>query len=178
MNYTYQKELHDLWDRSVERYQAGKKKPDSLFLKKDRELIDRIGATPQEVFDFIEDFSNGGEPDFATFAVLAHIRHHYFMENQGGRRSSQTLDPAQLPAKTEAVEGIEWLPRIIPKALAKLRGELHWDIMFCCGGDRAFFRKHDIHPADFLRIVEANESRPKAIIRWVKARSRTVQDKE
>jgi len=43
--------------------------------------------------------------------------------------------------------GIEWLPRIIPKTKAKLRGELR-DLMYCCGGDRRFFQAHSIHPAN------------------------------
>ena len=29
------------------------------------------------------------------------------------------------------------------------------DIMFGCGGDRAFLSEHNIHPADFLREVWA-----------------------
>ena len=46
-----------------------------------------------------------------------------------------------------------WLPRIIAKAQAKLRGEMSSDIMFGCGGDRAFLRKVGIDPAQFLRVV-------------------------
>lgn len=166
MHYDWQKNLYALWERAVLNFRDGGHSADSLFEANDLDLIKEIGATPQEVFDFVEDFCNRGEPDFTTFALLADIRRHYFRERQGGRRSGHVLDIEAIPAKTDAVEGIEWLPRIIPKALAKLRGELHPDIMYLCGGDRSFFRKHDVHPAEFLRVVEANEENPDAIIRW------------
>ncbi len=172
MHYNWQKELYALWERAVLRFRETDHTAATLFAAGDRALIDRIGATPQEVFDFIEDFCTRGEPDFTTFALLAGIRRHYFLERQGGKRSGNVLDIDALPAKSDAIEGIEWLPRIIPKALAKLRGELHPDIMFLCGGDRAFFQRHDVHPADFLRIVEAHEDDTAAVIRWFLASSK------
>ena len=51
-------------------------------------------------------------------------RKDYFWEFQNKVPSSNMLNPSDLPAKTEEIEGIVWLPRIIPKARAKLRGEL------------------------------------------------------
>jgi hypothetical protein len=39
--------------------------------------------------------------------------------------------------------------------------------MFCCGGDRAFFQKNDIHPAEFLRIVKKAGNEDEIIIKWV-----------
>ena len=171
MNHDWQKELYTLWERAVLRFGEEKHTAESLFAPEDRALIARIGATPQEVFDFVEDFCAGAEPDFTTFALLADIRRHYFLERQGGKRSGKIIDIDSLPAKSEAVEGIEWLPRIIPKAHAKLRGELHPDIMYLCGGDRAFFRRHDVHPAEFLRIVEAHEADPGEVVRWFVGRS-------
>ena len=76
-----------------------------------------------------------------------------------------------MPAKTDAVRGIEWLPRIIPKAKAKLRGELPSSLMYCCGGDRRFFKTHDILPAEFLSLVWRHEHADAAIIDWVVRRS-------
>ena len=64
-----------------------------------------------------------------------------------------------------------WLPRILAKAQAKLRGELHPDIMYCCGGDRAFLRRHQIDPVDFLRTVWENEADDDAVVEWVRTRS-------
>ena len=81
------------------------------------------------------------------------------------------LDQAKLPGKAEAVKGITWLPRLIPKAKAKLRGELPASLMYSCGGDRAFFKQHDILPAEFLSLVWRNENNDGAIVDWVVKRS-------
>ena len=77
-----------------------------------------------------------------------------------------------MPAKADAIKGIAWLPRLIPKAKAKLRGELPSSLMYCCGGDRRFFSEHDIHPAEFLSLVWRNENNDAAIVDWVAARTR------
>jgi hypothetical protein len=77
------------------------------------------------------------------------------------------LDEASLPAKTDAVRGIAWLPRLLPKARAKLRGELPPSLMYGCGGDRRFFREHNILPAEFLALTWRHESDPAAIVDWV-----------
>ena len=81
-------------------------------------------------------------------------------------------DPETWPAKTDSVKGIEWLPRIIPKARAKLRGELPSSLMYGCGGDRRFFKAHDILPAEFLSLVWRHEEDPDAVINWVVSRRR------
>jgi len=81
------------------------------------------------------------------------------------------LDESKLPSKDDAVRGIEWLPRIIPKSKAKLRGELPASLMYCCGGDRRFFKAHDINPAEFLSMIWRNEKNDAAIIDWVASRS-------
>jgi hypothetical protein len=77
-----------------------------------------------------------------------------------------------MPAKTDTAKGIEWLPRIIPKAKAKLKGELPPSLMYCCGGDRRFFKAHDILPSEFLGVVWRNGDNDMATVEWVVARSR------
>ncbi len=63
-----------------------------------------------------------------------------------------------------------YLPRILAKGRAKLRGELDPDLMFGCGGDRRFFKNHgDIHPADFLRHVWAAGDNDQKVADWIKA---------
>ncbi len=170
-NYTITTSLKAIWTRAVALYQQGHRDSSRFFTDEESRFLQSIGATAQEVFDFAEDWVNREEPDFLTFALLAEIRRHYFITRQKGIASENQLDPATLPAKTDAVDGIEWLPRLIPKAKAKLRGELNPDIMYGCGGDRDFFRTHDIHPATFLRIVETHENNDQAIIDWVKENS-------
>ena len=46
--------------------------------------------------------------------------------------------------------------------------------MYCCGGDRAFFKKYDIHPAEFLRIVKSSGNNDLRIIEWVEKRVKLI----
>jgi hypothetical protein len=62
------------------------------------------------------------------------------------------------------------LPRLFPKARAKLRGELPPSLMFCCGGDRKFFKEHDILPAEFLSLIWRHENDGGAVVDWVARR--------
>ena len=43
--------------------------------------------------------------------------------------------------------------------------------MYACGGDRRFFKQHDILPAEFLSLVWRNENNDAAIVDWVVRRS-------
>ncbi|HKK18672.1 MAG TPA: DUF5069 domain-containing protein, partial [Opitutales bacterium] len=70
----------------------------------------------------------------------------------------------------DEVQGIVWLPRLMPKALAKIRGELPPETMYGCGGDRKFFKEHDIHPAEFLRATWAYENESERLVEWVVSR--------
>ena len=122
------------------------------------------------VFDYAEDFVGGGDPEFETFLMICEARLEYFLNVQQGIASTQRLDASTLPPKDLSINGIVWLPRILPKALAKLRGELPPEIMYGCGGDRRFFRSNNIHPAEFLRTVWAHEAEPARVIEWVAQR--------
>jgi len=121
--------------------------------------------------DYAEDRAGYGEPDAATALAIESVRRDYFLNVQGGRALTVLLDAATLPPKTAAVRGINWLPRLIPKARAKLRGELPASLMYCCGGDRAFFSQHDIYPAEFLPLVWRSGADDEAIVDWVARRA-------
>ena len=170
-NYDYQRKLKTVWQKAVELYRKGNRDPSSFFSHLEGEFLQSIGASPQEVFDFAEDYVGGEEPDFTTFALIHNIRRRYFLEEQDGVASEKRIVTNDLPSKKAEVQGIEWLPRIIPKAWAKLRGEMPDDLMYCCGGDRRFFKQHDIHPAEFLELAWKHENDDGAIIDWVCRRS-------
>ena len=170
-HYAYQQRLKEVWKTAVGLYAKGNRNSQTYFKARDLVFLDSIGATAQEVYDFAEDYNGANEPDFATFALIQDIRRWYFLEVQGGQRSNKTSDPATYPAKSDSARGIEWLPRIIPKARAKLRGELDSDTMYCCGGDRRFMKNNDIHPAEFLRVVAAHKDDDEAIMDWVESRA-------
>lgn len=170
-HYDYQKTLQSLWEYTVSTYQKGNRDPQSYFNDAQLSWMAANGLKVMDFYDFAEDFVSGGEPDLATFLLIHDVRRNYLLHIQGGQTSDKVLDPDTIPAKTDQVEGIEWLPRIIPKAKAKLRGELPPEMMFCCGGDRRFFKTHDIHPAEFLRVVWSHIDNDAGTIAWVKARS-------
>lgn len=169
-HYNYQQQLEVLWKKAVALHQQGLRGAGNYFTAEEVAWLRDNGITTQEIYDFAEDFSQGGEPDFTTFALVTDIRRSYFLDHLGGKYSGKSIDPATYPAKTAEVDGIVWLPRIIEKAKAKLRGELDSNTMYCCGGDRAFLRKSDIAPSEFLRKVADNIDNDRAVIEWVKAR--------
>ncbi len=170
-HYDYQKTLRQLWELAVATYEKGNRKPETYFNPDQLAWMLKNGVKVMDLYDFAEDFVSGGEPDFDTFLLIHDVRRNFLLHMQNGVSSKKLLDPEKIPAKTDAVEGIEWLPRILPKAKAKLRGELPPEMMFCCGGDRRFFKTHDIHPAEFLRVVWAHIDDDAATIAWVKQRS-------
>ena len=167
-NYNWAKNLHELFEDGMDAYRAGQRDAETMFNETHRKLLNDIGATPQEIFDFVEDTFHGGDPGFETTLLVTAVRRDYFLVVQDGQRSKHVIDMDSLPDREEQLDGIEWLPRIIAKARAKLRGEMPPELMYCCGGDRAFLREHGIHPADFLREVWSAKDDDQRILDYVK----------
>jgi hypothetical protein len=170
--YRWDTTFSELYDRCVERYRSGDTDYTGYYSGEDLAFLTSIGYQPREFFDFVEDYAEGGEPSPSTAVLIASVRRDYLNTIMKGELSSHVIDPASLPGKSEAVEGIVWLPRILVKARGKLRGELDPNTMFCCGGDRKFLREHDIAPADFLRAVWAAGDDDGKMIEYVKKHSR------
>ena len=170
-HYNYLGNLENLWKAGLERYQAGLKKPGTILDEREEEFLKSLGLKVMDLFDYVEDYSLEGEPDWNSFAAICEVRRNYFLERQKGVFSDGHVKMEDLPPKSDSVHGITWLPRIIPKVLGKLRGELDPEIMYCCGGDREFFRTHDIHPAEFLRVAWAWEEESDKIVAWVLERA-------
>lgn len=170
-HYHFPAQLHALYDKTVAQYRAGQRDVAACFSPDDLGFLQRNGLSAQALYDYAEDETNYGEPGWDTALAVEMVRRDYFLNVQHGLASNRTLDVATMPAKTDTVRGIEWLPRLIPKAKAKLRGELPSTLMYGCGGDRRFFQQHDIHPAEFLSLVWRHENQPEAIIDWVVRRS-------
>ncbi len=167
--YNWEQTYLDLFSRCLERFRAGEQDIAAYYDAPDRKLLDFIGYQPREFFDFVEDYADSGDPTPTTAVMIASARRDYFHVVQDGRRSGRILDPGSLPPKQEELDGISWLPRIIVKAEAKLRGELDPDIMYSCGGDRAFLRQHRLHPAEFLRTVWAADGDQSRILSFVRS---------
>ena len=140
-----------LYTRCLAEYTRGNSDFTSYYSSADLTFLASIGCQPREFFDFIEDHCP--ELPLTTALLVAALRRSYFLNEQGRKPSSRVLTADQLPLREAQLEGIPWLPRILEKAKAKLRGELHPDLMYGCGGDRNFISKHGLHLADFLETV-------------------------
>lgn len=165
----WEQSFSDLFNASVKKYNGGHQKVAGLVDEKGAQFLSTIGYTEQEFFDFVEDFARGGEPAPEIALQVAAVRREYFLQEQNGVRSTNVIDMSKLPSKDEKVDGIGWLPRLIPKAEAKLRGEMPPELMYGCGGDRRFFRENKVDPAGFLRTVWKAKGNHADIIAWVKA---------
>ena len=170
-HYDFADKFRALYDKAVKAYAAGQTDQAKYFTADEKAFLAANGITVQAMYDYAEDHNNGGEPGYDRALAIETVRRDYFLNVQGGKASTVVLDEAKMPAKTDAVKGIEWLPRIIPKAKAKLRGELPASLMYSCGGDRRFFKQHDIHPAEVPSLVWRNGDNDAATIDWVAQRS-------
>ena len=166
-NYDFTARFRAVYDHAVAQYTKGVRDASKFFDATQTAFLAANGIPAQSLYDYAEDHVGGGEPGYDNALTIEVVRRSYFLNVQGGKASTTVLDETKLPGKAEAVGGIEWLPRIIPKAKAKLRGELPASLMYCCGGDRRFFKTHDILPSEFLGIVWRNENNDAAIVDWV-----------
>ncbi|MCY4132810.1 MAG: DUF5069 domain-containing protein [Nitrospira sp.] len=146
-------QLHTIYDRSVERFEQGHRGLEQVIGPEALTFLDSIGTSAQELYDFVEDWVEDGEPDFDAVAAMTDVRRTYFLTVQEGKPSDTVVPSASLPSGYARLGGYRWLPRIIAKARAKLRGELAPDIMFGCGADRPFLRSVNMEPAEFLKTV-------------------------
>lgn len=167
----------ELFDECVSQYRLGEKDYNRYYSKEDLEFLHSIGYKPREMFDFVEDFADGGLPSPSTALLVASVRRDYLLTVQKGVWEDASLvAPADLPTFGDELDGIVYLPRIILKARAKLRGLLDPDIMYSCGGDRKFLREHGgIHPADFLRHVWAAGSNDESIVKFVRRKMGEIE---
>ena len=146
-------EFRKLFHSAGARYESGLRGASQIFEAQDEEFLASIGASPSEIYDFIEDWSEVGEPSFETILAITAVRYDYFVKEQQRISPGLVQAPDTFPAGTLAMGGFRWLPRIIAKARAKLKGELPPDLMYSCGADRPFLRKVGIAPEDFLKTV-------------------------
>ncbi|MDT7043899.1 DUF5069 domain-containing protein [Candidatus Nitronereus thalassa] len=160
--------LQHLYDEAVTRYQNGLRGRDHVIPQTSLEFLESIGASPQEIYDFVEDWVEDCEPSFSTIADITAIRRDFFLHVQKGYASTHVTDTSTLPSGHEELGGHRWLPRIIAKARAKLRGEMSPDIMYGCGADRPFLHKIGIEPAEFLRIVWKADGDEQAVLDTIK----------
>ena len=166
---TWNETFESLFNRCLQLYVGGNRNFESYYSEEDLAFLGSIGYKPREFFDFVEDYGDGADPLPSTAMLIAAVRRDYFIVVQEGVFSDEVLTSSSAPGRGESLGGMSYLPRIIAKAEAKLRGELDSNLMYCCGGDRGFLRQHgDLHPADFLRRVWAADGDHQQIVDWIK----------
>ena len=146
-------QLQEHYDQAVRQFEQGRRGTEQVIAPEAAAFLDSIGTSARELYDFVEDRVEDGEPDFNTVAAITAVRRSYFLTEQQGRPSGEKVPSSTLPSGYAELGGYRWLPRIIAKARAKLRGELSPDMMFGCGADRPFLRSVRMEPAEFLRVV-------------------------
>lgn len=174
-HYDFVQKFHALYDKAAALYAKGQRDAQTFFAADEQPWLAANGLTAQHLYDYAEDQNNQGEPGYDNALAIEMVRRDYFLNVQGGKPSAAVLDESKMPGKADAIKGIAWLPRILPKARAKLRGELPASLMYCCGGDRNFFKTHDIQPAEFLSLVWRHERDDAAIVDWVVRRSASAK---
>ncbi len=163
------KQLRALYDKGLKLYAESNFAVATYFNDEEKAFLSSIGLRPINVYDYVEDFSDAGEPDWDTYLLIAAARRDYFLYSQKGVASVREINESELPPKDAELDGIRWLPRIIRKAQCFIDGGLCHDIMYCCGGDRKFLKKYGIHPADFLREIWAAKGDEAKILAFVKS---------
>ena len=142
-----------IYDRALKSYRSSPQRADTLFNAEEKAFLSANGCTAQELFDFVEDYCNYGEPAYDSVMNVTAIRRDYFLTVMGGKWTGKVVSMGTLPPKDAAVAGIRWLPRLIEKARIKLRGEMPAELMYGCGGDRPFVRSVNMTLEDFLALV-------------------------
>jgi hypothetical protein len=165
----WQHKFQSVYQRGVQAWRANKRSPETMFDSSDKAFLESIGCTAQELFDFIDDQELYGEPDYPTVLAVQRIRKDYLNQEMKGQSSGHVASMDDLPAKTDAVEGIAWLPRLIVKARLKLRGEMPSELMYGCGGDRPFLQEVGITLPEFLTLVREHGEDDSKIVAAVQA---------
>jgi hypothetical protein len=165
---TDQIRLKEIHRKAVAAWQSGRRDADKLAPRDDLEFLSSLGVSSQVLLDYAEDFANSEEPDCATFVRLSEIRRDYFREVQKGIPSASIVRESDLPLREDEWEGIAWLPRISRKARCFLEGTLCNEVMYGCGGDRAFLEKFRLTLPGFLEAVDKSEDDTTKILQYVR----------
>lgn len=166
----WKQQFEEVYRRAVTAYDAGRTSAETMFDEADRTFLKSIGANGQEIFDYVEDASYDGDPSYEDVLEVTAIRRDFFESEMHGKFPERLVRESELPRKTDSVAGISWLPRIIAKARAKLRGALPAELMYGCGGDRPFLRRAGVRLPEFLAVVRDAGTDDDAIVAYYQDR--------
>lgn len=170
-HYHFSDQFHAIYDQAVALYAKGQRGAASYFSSDELAFLSANGITAQHLYDYAEDANNYGDPTYDRALGIELVRRDYFLNVQHGKPSGIISDSDTWPVKSEELRGIAWLPRILPKARAKLHGELPDSMMYSCAGDRKFFTTNNIEPSEFLTLLWRHGDNDDAIANWVAQRA-------
>jgi hypothetical protein len=130
MSDDWRKNFRELFFAGVDRQQHGGQSPATMFEPDEVEFLESIGCSAQELFDFVDDYVYCGDVKYDDAEAIQSVRLDFFKGHLKGQPASQPMSMDDFPAKAAEVDGIPWLPRLITKARAKLRGDLPADLMY------------------------------------------------
>ena len=130
MHENWRQQFHELFFTGVKRYEAGRHSPESMFETKDTIFLESIGCSALEMFDFCDDYVRWGDVIYEHIEEIQAVRLDHFQNTLNNIPAERHMSMDEFPAKTDEVEGIAWLPRLIVKARAKLAGSLPADLMY------------------------------------------------
>ncbi len=163
-----------LFDQKVVSYKNGLRNAEDMFSEEEKDFLRLIGATAQEIYDFVEDWCDDGEPDLEMVVAITKIRRDFFVNQQQRQVSKLVMNTDLFPPREASLAGLTWFPRIIEKARAKLLGELPSDLMYSCGADRKFLKGVNVNPAEFLQVVWEAGDDVDHIVQFVNDRSKKI----
>ncbi len=155
------------YNRAIIRYRSGARDATTSFPDADVKFLRSIGCTPHELHDFVEDWCDDGVPTFEIVLQITAIQREYFLKERQSQPSTKTTPISSFPGMNEKLGGYRWLPRIIAKARAKLRGELPKELMYNCGRDRQFLKMVKLKAPEFLKVVWESGSNDLKILEYV-----------
>ena len=102
-HYDWAEQFRQCYDKAVTAYKAGNRQPATYFNPGETAFLAGIGCTPQEVYDFAEDWCGAQEPALATVLLITAARRDYFQTIQQGQPAGPAIAMGDLPAKDAAV---------------------------------------------------------------------------
>ncbi len=151
--HSWEQQFREVHARGLAAWHTGRRSPATMFGDDDVAFLNSIGCSAQELFDFIDDLEDWGEPELETVLEVQAVRRDYFESVMARQSTGRIVPMSSLPPKSAAVDNISWLPRLIAKARLKLRGEMPPELMYGCGGDRPFLRRMRTTLPAFLKLV-------------------------
>ena len=130
MSGNWKTQFREVFDAGVERRKAGCDDPDAMFEPDEMSFLESIGCSAQEIFDFCDDYVGWDDVIYEHVEALQAVRYEHFVQELDSQPASHRMEMDEFPAKTDEVEGVAWLPRLIVKARAKLAGQLPADLMY------------------------------------------------